>query len=232
LRWSARRDQDARPIRTARAGGQRRHGRGLPRPRLRARPGGRGQAPPPAPRRGRREPRPLLARGPRGGAAVPPRHRRDLRLRGRRGPGGLPRHRVRARPHAAGLRPAGRVRLPGGRPAPRPGPRRRARARPLGRRHPPRPQAGERARPGGAAPGAQARRLRHRPHPRLRRADDHDRRAGGIAAPHGARDRRGAGGRRPQRPLLPRDHPVLAGHRPLPVRGQQPHRHPAPRHRG
>ena len=140
------RDQDAGALRAARAGRERRHGRRLPRPGHRPRPRGGGQAAPPAPRPGRREPRPLLPRGPRRGPAVPPRHRRDLRLRRRRrrrrptwSPSSSAAGRCGPSPSRSGFAypEVGLLHRP--RPGRRPGPR------PRRRRHPPRPEAGERA---------------------------------------------------------------------------------------
>ena len=152
--------------------------------------------------RGRRRLPPAVPRrGPDGGRAAAPRHRRRLRLRRDRsvgrpaaprlGDGRLPGHGARARRGAVGdPGPRGRARhRPDPRPR-RPG-RPRAARRARARRHPPRRQARQ---PHGH-PGRprQGHRLRHRPPARPRAADRH-RPGDGDGALPGPRARPGPGG--------------------------------------
>ena len=136
------------------------------------------------------------ARGPRGGAAQPPGHRRPLRARRRRRRL-LPRLRARAGPHAGRAgEGAGAVRPRRG--AHRRRPVRGARARARTRRDPPRREAAERdgaGRAGGGRRLRQAHRLRRGP-PGQRRAAHPDRRRGGHARLHGARAGGGRAGQR------------------------------------
>ncbi len=128
-------------LRDPRSAGRGGHGRGLPRPRPQARPRGRDQGPPGGVRARRQPRRAVRARGAHARRGQPPRHRRDLRRRGRRR---HPLHRHGAR----GGRHAGRA--PGAGPLPvrdalriARADRRGARGRPREGRHPPRPEAGE-----------------------------------------------------------------------------------------